>query len=242
MSKPITPYNDSSTSKKEQVKKMFDSISNGYDNLNRVISFGADLVWRSKVVRLVQEKKPTKILDVATGTADLAINLVKTGAKEIIGLDISTGMLAVGKEKIEAKKLTNIISLVRGDGEQIKYPDDYFDAVTVSFGVRNFEDLNKGLLEILRVLKPNGVLVVLETSVPEKFPFKQGYKLYSEKILPLIGKIFSKDDKAYAYLSKSASEFPYGESFNQILKNIGFKTVKHEPQTFGVATIYSAIK
>jgi len=242
MSKSITPYKDSSASKKEQVTNMFDSISGGYDNLNRVISFGADLAWRAKVVRLIQEKKPEKILDVATGTADLALNLVKTGAKEIVGLDISSGMLAVGQQKIEAKKQTGTIKLVRGDGEHIPFEDNYFDAITVSFGVRNFENLQQGLQEIRRVLKPNGVFVVLETSVPEKSPFKQGYKVYTQKILPLIGRLFSKDKSAYAYLSESASKFPYGTAFNQILKNVGFTSVTHKPQTFGVATIYCAKK
>ncbi len=238
----ITPYKDQNRTKKEQVAEMFDTISGNYDGLNRVISFGIDIKWRKKVVSIVSKKNPDKILDVATGTGDLAINLVKTGAKEIIGLDISSGMLNVGREKIKAKKLNTIISMVQGDGEGLPYEDGYFDAITVAFGVRNFEHLEKGLSEIFRVLKPGGVFVVLETSIPTKAPYKQGYNFYSKKILPLIGKIFSKDQSAYSYLSKSAAAFPYGEAFNNILQKIGFIEVKDNPQTLGVATIYTATK
>lgn len=242
MSEKITPYKNENKSKKEQVTEMFDTISENYDGLNRVISFGIDIKWRNKVVRLVKESNPDKILDVATGTGDLAINLSKTGASEIIGLDISPGMLDVGKHKVTAKKLNSIISMVQGDSENLDYPDNYFDAITVAFGVRNFENLEKGLSEILRVLKPRGVFVILETSIPTKTPYKQGYKLYSTKILPLVGRLFSKDKSAYSYLSKSAAAFPYGEELNNILRKIGFIEVKDTPQTFGVATIYTATK
>ncbi|WP_010521886.1 bifunctional demethylmenaquinone methyltransferase/2-methoxy-6-polyprenyl-1,4-benzoquinol methylase UbiE [Aquimarina agarivorans] len=238
----ITPYKDSAASKKEQVASMFDTISGHYDGLNRVISFGIDIKWRNKVVALVKKTNPQRILDVATGTGDLAINLVRTGATEIIGLDISAGMLEVGKEKIFEKKLDATITMVLGDGEKIDYPNDHFDAITVSFGVRNFENLEQGLSEILRVLKPGGIFVVLETSIPTKFPFKQGYTFYSRRILPLIGKAFSKDKVAYKYLSESAAVFPYGEAFNNILTKIGFKNTVARPQTFGVATIYTATK
>ncbi|MBQ0736419.1 bifunctional demethylmenaquinone methyltransferase/2-methoxy-6-polyprenyl-1,4-benzoquinol methylase UbiE [Aquimarina celericrescens] len=242
MSKKITPYKDTSRSKKEQVAEMFDTISGNYDGLNRVISFGIDVKWRKKVVKLVGKINPEKILDVATGTGDLAINLSKTGASEIIGLDISTGMLEVGKNKIKDKKLDTIIDMVKGDSENLPYQENYFDAITVAFGVRNFENLEKGLSEIYRVLKPGGIFVVLETSVPTKTPYKQGYKFYSTKILPLIGRAFSKDRSAYSYLSESAAAFPYGEEFNNILKKIGFIDVEDKPQTFGVATIYTASK
>jgi len=238
----ITPYKDSSQSKKEQVATMFDAISKNYDGLNRVISFGIDVKWRNKVVSIVTKMKPQTILDVATGTGDLAINLTKTGAQEIIGLDISSGMLAVGQQKVTHEKLDSTIKMVLGDGEKIDYPDNYFDAVTVSFGVRNFENLELGLGEILRVLKPKGVFVVLETSVPTKFPYKQGYNFHSKVILPLIGKLFSKDKSAYSYLSESAAAFPYGEAFNNILSKVGFINCKDLPQTFGVATIYTASK
>ncbi|WP_299215475.1 bifunctional demethylmenaquinone methyltransferase/2-methoxy-6-polyprenyl-1,4-benzoquinol methylase UbiE [uncultured Aquimarina sp.] len=242
MSEKITPYNDKNKTKKEQVTEMFDTISGNYDGLNRVISFGVDVKWRKKVVKIVTNSKPNKVLDVATGTGDLAINLSKTGASEIIGLDISAGMLAVGKDKIKAKKLDQIISMVKGDGESLPYEENYFDAITVAFGVRNFEDLEQGLSEIHRVLKPGGIFVVLETSVPTKTPYKQGYKLYTSSILPLIGKIFSKDRSAYSYLSESAAAFPYGDAFNNILRKIGFIEVEDNPQTFGVATIYTATK
>ena len=242
MSKNITPYKDSELGKKEQVAQMFDTISGNYDGLNRVISFGIDVKWRKKVLQLVADKKPKTVLDIATGTGDLAILMTNTTAEEIIGLDISAGMLEVGKKKIAEKKLDNKIQMVLGDSENIPYPDNYFDAITVAFGVRNFENLEKGLAEILRVLKPNGIFVILETSVPTKFPYKQGYAFHSKFILPLIGKLFSKDKSAYKYLSDSANEFPFGEALNNILRKIGFIDVKDLPQTFGVATIYHASK
>jgi demethylmenaquinone methyltransferase/2-methoxy-6-polyprenyl-1,4-benzoquinol methylase len=242
MSEKITPYKDSSLGKKEQVAQMFDNISGNYDNLNRVISFGIDVKWRKKVLKIVSDTKPKIILDIATGTGDLAILMAQTKADKIIGLDISAGMLEVGKKKVEEKKLSNIIDLVLGDSENIPFEDNYFDAITVGFGVRNFENLEKGFAEILRVLKPNGVFVILETSVPDKTPYKQGYNFYSKNILPIIGKLFSKDNSAYGYLSESAAAFPYGEALNNILRKIGFIDVVAMPQTFGVATIYSASK
>ena len=242
MSEKVTPYKDSSLGKKEQVTQMFDTISGNYDNLNRVISFGIDVKWRKKVLKIVSDKKPKTILDIATGTGDLAILMAQTNAEKIIGLDISAGMLEVGKKKVEEKKLSNVIELVLGDSENMPFEDNYFDAITVGFGVRNFENLEKGFAEILRVLKPNGVFVILETSVPDKFPYKQGYTFYSKNILPLIGKLFSKDNDAYGYLSESAAAFPYGEALNNILRKTGFIDVVAMPQTFGVATIYSASK
>lgn len=242
MSEKVTPYKDSTLGKKEQVTQMFDTISGNYDNLNRVISFGIDVKWRKKVLKIVSDKKPNVILDIATGTGDLAILLSQTNAEKIIGLDISAGMLEVGKKKVEEKKLSHVIDLVLGDSENMPFEDNYFDAITVGFGVRNFENLEKGFGEILRVLKPNGVFVILETSVPEKFPYKQGYNFYSKNILPLIGKLFSKDNDAYGYLSESAASFPYGEALNNILRKTGFIDVVAMPQTFGVATIYSASK
>jgi len=242
MSKNITPYKDSSLGKKEQVAQMFDTISPNYDGLNRVISFGTDIKWRKKVLSLVKEKNPTTVLDIATGTGDLALLMSQTNARKIVGLDISAGMLEVGRKKINQKNLSNRIEMILGDSENMPFEDNSFDAITVAFGIRNFETLEKGLTEILRVLKPNGIFVILETSVPEKFPFKQGYNFYSKYILPLIGKLFSKDNSAYAYLSESANAFPYGEKLNNILRNIGFNSVESYPQTFGVATIYSATK
>lgn len=238
----IKPYKDSNLSKKEQVAKMFDTISGDYDGLNRVISFGIDVKWRKKVVKLVKAQQPKTILDIATGTGDLAIAMADTNAEKIIGLDISSGMLEIGKEKVDNKGLTSKIEMVLGDSENMPFEDDTFDAITVAFGVRNFENLKKGLKEILRVLKPNGIFVILETSVPTKTPYKQGYSFYTKNILPLIGRTFSKDKSAYKYLSESASNFPYGEALNNILREIGFTNVEDFPQTFGVATIYKSSK
>jgi demethylmenaquinone methyltransferase/2-methoxy-6-polyprenyl-1,4-benzoquinol methylase len=242
MDKKITPYKNSQLNKKQQVEQMFDTISGNYDGLNRVISFGIDVSWRKKVINIVEAMNPGKVLDIATGTGDLAISLAKTGAHEIIGLDISEGMLQVGRKKIEAENLSAKIKMIQADSEALPFDDNSFDAITVAFGVRNFEHLEKGLSEIFRVLKPTGIFVVLETSVPTNFVFKQGYKFYSGTILPIIGKLFSKDKVAYSYLSESAASFPYGNKFNNILRKIGFINVEDKPQTFGVATIYTGTK
>lgn len=242
MSRKITPYKDSELGKKEQVAQMFDNISGNYDGLNRVISFGTDVNWRKKVLKMVSKNQPKVILDVATGTGDLAILMTQTGAEKIYGLDISAGMLDVGRQKIAQKNMNHQIEMILGDSESIPFDDNYFDAITVAFGVRNFENLEVGLSEILRVLKPNGTFVILETSVPVRFPFKQGYHFYTKYVLPQIGRLFSKDNSAYAYLSESASNFPFGENLNNILRNVGFISVACYPQTFGVATIYEASK
>ena len=242
MAEKVNPYKNSDQSKKVQVTKMFDTISKEYDGLNRVISFGIDVKWRNKVVDLVAKTNPENILDIATGTGDLAISLATTSAKEIIGLDISDGMLEVGRQKINHKNLDQLISMVIGDSEDLPFEDNTFDAITVAFGVRNFEHLEKGLAEILRVLKPNGIFVILETSVPTNPIYKAGYKFHTKLIMPTIGKLFSKDKVAYSYLSESASVFPYGEALNNILRKIGFINVKDLPQTMGVATIYTASK
>ena len=238
----IKPYKDSDLGKKEQVTKMFDTISGDYDGLNRVISFGIDIKWRKKVVHIIKETNPETILDIATGTGDLAIALTKTNATKIIGLDISSGMLDIGKEKIKKQGLENKIEMVLGDSENMPFEDNTFDAITVGFGVRNFETLENGLKEILRVLKPGGYFVILETSMPTKTPYKQGYNFYTKNILPVIGRLFSKDKSAYKYLCESASLFPYGEALNNILRKTGFINVKDFPQTFGVATIYVSSK
>jgi len=242
MSEKVTPYKGSDLNKKQQVTQMFDTISKEYDGLNRVISFGIDVKWRKKVVDIVAQHQPHNILDIATGTGDLAISLTKTSAKEIIGLDISEGMLEVGRQKISQKQLDSKIKMVVGDSENLPFADHTFDAITVAFGVRNFEHLEKGLAEIYRVLKPKGVFVILETSVPTNSFYKTGYSFYTKYILPTIGKVFSKDQSAYSYLCESASKFPYGEALNNILRQIGFTNVKDLPQTFGVATIYKASK
>lgn len=242
MSKTVKPYKDSELGKKEQVAKMFDNISEDYDGLNRVISLGIDVSWRKKVVKLVGENNPKQILDIATGTGDLALMMASLNPDRIVGLDISEGMLNVGKQKIAKSNLSDTIEMVVGDSENIPFEDNTFDAITVSFGVRNFETLDKGLTEIHRVLKPGGKFVVLETSNPTKFPFKQGYKFYTNFILPVIGKLFSKDKVAYSYLSESANSFPFGQAFNNILQKNGFKNAKNLPVTFGVASIYTATK
>jgi len=238
----VKPYKDSDLGKKEQVTKMFDTISGEYDGLNRVISFGIDVKWRKKVVNIVKESSPNTILDIATGTGDLAIALASTNASKIIGLDISSGMLEVGKQKVTKKGLENRIEMVWGDSENMPFEDNAFDAITVAFGIRNFETLENGLKEILRVLKPGGRFVILETSVPTKTPYRQGYGFYTKYILPIIGRVFSKDKSAYRYLSESASVFPHGEALNNILRKIGFINVEDFPQTFGVATIYVSSK
>ena len=242
MSKSIKPYQDSEKGKKEQVAQMFDTISENYDGLNKIISLGTDATWKKKILQMVKLLQPTSILDIATGTGDLAILFAETTATEIIGLDISQGMLDMGKKKISDKNLDSKIQMVLGDGEKIPYTDNYFDVITVAYGVRNFENLEKGLSEILRVLKPNGTFIILETAVPTKFPFKQGYYVYTNFIMPTIGKLFSKDKAAYKYLSTSAQNFPFGEALNNILRKIGFIDVQNEPQTMGVASIYLASK
>lgn len=242
MHKSVNPYKDSKDKKKEQVESMFDNISSNYDGLNRVISFGIDQSWRRKVIKLISDSKAQNVVDIATGTGDLAIALAKENVEHVVGIDISNGMLDVGRKKIKSQNLSENIDMVQADSEDLPYPDNTFDAATVAFGVRNFENLDKGLSEIYRVLKPDGLFVILETSNPTKFPFKQGYFFYSKYILPLIGKLFSKDKSAYRYLSESASVFPFGEAFNNILKKNGFINVKDFPQTFGAATIYIASK
>ena len=242
MAKPVLPYKDSDQNKKEQVRQMFDTISGKYDGLNRLITFGTDTLWRKRLIRLVSEQNPHSVLDIATGTGDLALAFGATDAKEVVGLDLSPGMLEIGKKKVVSKGLEEKISMVVGDSEALDFEDASFDAVTVAFGVRNFENLDKGLSEIHRVLKPGGILAILETSVPEKKFFKWGYQLYGNHVLPLLGKLFSAEGTAYSYLSESAAAFPYGQEFNNILEKNGFIGMKHEPQTFGVATIYAATK
>ncbi|WP_372473123.1 bifunctional demethylmenaquinone methyltransferase/2-methoxy-6-polyprenyl-1,4-benzoquinol methylase UbiE [Capnocytophaga sp. ARDL2] len=242
MKQEVKPYKDSQLGKKTQVKQMFDNISDNYDYLNRMMTFGTDIGWRKNVVKLVGEIQPKKVLDIATGTGDLAIMLAETQAEKIVGLDLSEGMLAVGRKKVEELKLSHKIEMIQGDSENLPFENDTFDAITVAFGVRNFENLEKGLGEILRVLKPGGIFVILESSVPTKFPFKQGYNLYTKSIVPLMGKLFSKDQEAYEYLSESMKKFPFGEKLNAILRNVGFNNVQHLPQTMGVATIYISKK
>lgn len=236
----VKPYSTEG-SKKEQVAEMFDNISKRYDFLNHLLSMGIDKTWRSKVVKMVKAGNPTKILDVATGTADLAIALGNNIEAEVIGLDISAGMLEVGKQKVASRKMQNV-NLVLGDGENLPFEDETFDAVTVAFGVRNFENLEKGIKDIYRVIKPGGQLVVLEFSQPEKAPFKQLYNFYFKNILPNIGKMVSKDSRAYTYLPESVQAFPYGDRFLEVLKNCGFNSNTGKTVTFGIASIYNGKK
>ncbi len=242
MTTKVTPYKDSKLSKKEQVAEMFDNVSSNYDFLNRIMTFGIDVKWRKRVVKIVGKKNPETILDIATGTGDFAIMLAKLKPKKIIGLDISKGMLEVGIKKVKDKNLGELIEMILGDSENLPFEDNSFDAITVGFGVRNFENLDKGLQEIYRVLKPNGIFVVLETSQPEKFPVKQLFNFYSKYIIPTIGKLASKDKRAYSYLPESAAVFPYGKKFNNILEKNGFNNATNKPLTFGSASIYTATK
>ncbi|MDF1674952.1 MAG: bifunctional demethylmenaquinone methyltransferase/2-methoxy-6-polyprenyl-1,4-benzoquinol methylase UbiE [Vicingaceae bacterium] len=238
----VIPYKEKQETKKEQVATMFNNISHKYDFLNHFLSLGIDILWRKKAVRMLAPHQPKKILDIATGTADFAIEALKLNPEEIVGIDISEGMLNVGKEKIKKKGVDNIISLELGDSENLRFETAYFDAYTVAFGVRNFENLEKGLIEMLRVLKPNGTGIILEFSKPRKFPIKQLYNFYFNKILPGIGKMVSKDTAAYTYLPESVYAFPDGEDFVQLLKKIGYKNAKATTLLFGIATIYKANK
>ncbi len=239
----VKPYKDSKLNKKQQVEQMFDTISGRYDGLNRVISLGTDQKWRKKVIAMVADQKPDSVLDIATGTGDLAISFAtKTEIPKVVGLDLSEGMLSQARKKAEGTTWSERVQFIKGDSESLPFEDNSFQAATVSFGIRNFENLEVGLAEILRVLSPKGQLVILETSVPTKAPWKQGYYFYTRAVLPLIGKIFARDKVAYNYLSESASVFPHGEALNNILRKIGFKEVINLPQTFGSATIYSATK
>jgi demethylmenaquinone methyltransferase / 2-methoxy-6-polyprenyl-1,4-benzoquinol methylase len=238
----IKPYGDSKKGKKEQVAEMFDHIASRYDFLNHFLSFGIDKLWRRRAIHLVKPFMPNEILDVATGTADFAIEALKTGAKRITAVDISENMIAIGRKKVADLGLSRQITLEKGDSEDLNFADSSFAAVTVAFGVRNFENLSSGLAEIYRVLKPGGVLCVLEFSKPRHFPVKQFYNLYSYYILPFFGRLISNDKSAYHYLPESVGGFPDGKDFITFLLKAGFRRTKEYRQTFGVATIYLGIK
>lgn len=238
----VTPYKTSNLSKKEQVAQMFDNISGNYDFLNHFLSLGIDKGWRKKVVKIAGQVPHQNILDVATGTADLAIALAKLSPKKIDGVDISAGMLRVGDEKIKKQNLQQVIQLTQGDSENLPFETASFDVVTVAFGVRNFENLDQGLAEIYRVIKPGGKIIVLEFSQPTSFPFKQVYRFYFKHVLPRLGKWVSKDASAYTYLPESVDAFPYGQAFLDRLKLAGFAKEKATPLTFGISSIYEGSK
>ena len=234
----VVPYKDKEGSKREQVAEMFDNISPKYDLLNHLLSAGVDIYWRKRAIKLLKKQAPKVILDIATGTGDFAIEALALKPEKIIGVDISEGMLAVGREKIAKLGKQDIITLQSGDSENLSFESNYFDAIIVSFGVRNFQNLLVGLSEMNRVMKPNGTCVVVEFSKPRAFPFKQFYNFYFKYILPLIGRSVSKDSSAYTYLPESVQAFPDGEAFLEIYKKAGFINTKCITLTFGICSIY----
>ena len=243
MNEQVKPYQDSNLSKKKQVEQMFDNISPKYDFLNHFLSFGIDKIWRNKTIKVVGENNPKYILDVATGTGDLAfVAQKKLNPNKIVGLDLSNGMLNVGRQKSKKRGLEKIIEFTQGDSEKLPFEDNLFDAVMVSFGVRNFENLLAGLSEINRVLKKDGKITVLEFSKPSTFPVKQAYGIYSKYLLPIFGAAISKDKSAYQYLPESVAAFPEGESFLRKLETAGFNSFFMKRLSGGIATIYSAKK
>jgi len=242
MNKEVKPYKNENLGKKDQVAKMFNNISANYDLLNHLLSLGIDIRWRKKAIKLLKNDPPKTILDVATGTGDFAIQALELNPDKIIGVDISDGMLDVGREKLARKKLDDKVSLENGDSENLKFEDNNFDAVIVAFGVRNFENLENGLAGMFRVLKKDGRMVILEFSKPTTFPFKQLYNFYFKLILPIIGKVISKDNSAYTYLPESVQAFPEGKRFLEILNNIGFNQTRCIPLTFGICSIYTGTK
>ncbi len=238
----VVPYKEDSADKKSQVATMFDSIAGKYDFLNHFLSAGTDIYWRRKAVDELKALRPARILDIATGTADFAIETLRAAAPDahVTGVDISEGMLDVGRRKLAEKQLGHRIRLELGDSENLPFADGSFDAVTASFGVRNFAHLEVGLAEMRRVLRPGGKLVILEFSKPTAFPLKQAYNFYFRRVLPVFGKLISKDRAAYTYLPESVQAFPDGSDFLAILARVGFKNPTWQPLTFGISSIYTA--
>ncbi|CAI8225630.1 MAG: Demethylmenaquinone methyltransferase [Bacteroidia bacterium] len=239
MGTKVKPY-QANGSKKEQVQQMFDNIAHKYDFLNRFLSLGIDVGWRKKAIKMLAEHEPKKILDVATGTADFALATLPLQPEEVIGVDISEGMLDVGRKKITDQGITNV-KLEYGDSEQLRFEDNQFDAVIVAFGVRNFENLDQGLAEINRVLRPGGVAMILEFSKPTGL-FGLIFSIYNKTLLPLWGKLFSGDSAAYTYLPESVAAFPEGDEFKQIMRSLSYRKVNDRRLTFGVCSIYTGIK
>jgi demethylmenaquinone methyltransferase/2-methoxy-6-polyprenyl-1,4-benzoquinol methylase len=243
MNEKITPYHNQTVTKKEQVATMFNNISGTYDFLNHFMSLGIDILWRKKAIRQLKAQQPKSILDVATGTGDFAFEAIKILKPEkITGVDISAGMLEVAKRKIKERKLDHIFSVRLGDSEMLPFEDNAFDAITVAYGVRNYENLEKGLADMRRVLKPGGKIVILEFSKPQGFPIKQLYNFYFKHITPFFGKVFSKDARAYQYLPESVAAFPDGVAFTQLMERVGFSQTKQITLTFGISSIYTGIK
>lgn len=238
----VVPYKEDEKSKKEQVADMFNNISPKYDLLNHTLSLGIDILWRKKAVRLLKPYQPKTILDIATGTGDFAVESSRLMPDEIVGVDISEGMLDVGRVKMVKKGLSELITMEVGDSENLRFEDNKFDAVTVAFGVRNYENLKKGLAEMFRVTAPNGHVMIIEFSKPGRFPVKQLYNFYFKAILPKIGKLVSRDNRAYQYLPDSVAAFPDGQDFLDILNEVGYKEAKCIPLTFGISSIYWARK
>jgi demethylmenaquinone methyltransferase / 2-methoxy-6-polyprenyl-1,4-benzoquinol methylase len=236
------PYKNSDRSKKGQVEEMFDQISPRYDFLNHLLSFQIDKIWRRRAVKILGRYKPITILDIATGTGDFAIAAARLKPQKITGIDLSEGMLKFGRQKIERKGLGNVIELRKGDSEDLPYSENTYDAAIVGFGVRNFENLKAGLAEIYRVLQPGGAFIVLEFSKPRNRFFRNLYFFYFTRILPRLGRMVSKSNRAYSYLPESVQEFPDGDDFARILEAVGFVKCRWFPQTFGIATIYEAQK
>jgi len=236
--KVVVPYKEDTGAKKQQVARMFDNISGRYDFLNHFLSLGIDKRWRKKAIRLLRDQQPRQILDVATGTGDFAIEALSLNPDRVTGVDISEGMLAVGRRKMRDRGLDNRIVLQTGDSEKLPFEDNFFDAVIVAFGVRNFENLTAGLKEMLRVVKPGGTVVILEFSKPSKFPMKQLYNLYFTAILPTIGRWVSQDSSAYRYLPESVEAFPDGNDFLNVLSATGYKNPQCDPLTFGISSLY----
>lgn len=242
-SEKVTPYKKSGENKREQIEQMFDNIAPKYDFLNRALSLGVDTIWRKQAIAKLKHKSPKIILDVATGTADLALEAAKQlQPNKIVGIDIADKMLSIGRKKIKNRHEQDIIELRQGDSTNLQFENNSFDAVMAAYGVRNFDDLKDGLKEMVRVLKPGGTLLVLEFSKPEKFPVKQLFNFYFRYILPNVGKLISKDNSAYEYLPQSVNVFPQGLAFINILKELGLNNTEWVSQTFGISSIYTGTK
>ena len=244
MGTKVTPYTTPDNEpKKKQVQRMFDNIAHKYDFLNHFFSMGIDVLWRKKCIRILRKENPSTIIDMATGTGDFALEAIRMGLDaHVTGVDLSQGMLDVGIDKIKSRGYQDKISMQQGDSENLPFDDNSFDAYTVGFGVRNFENLNKGLSEMHRVLNPGGITVILEFSKPKRFPIKQLFGFYFKYIMPTIGNLLSKDSSAYTYLPESVMAFPEGEDFLNEMGKVGFKNLRQKKLTGGIASIYIGYK